>query len=327
VAREVPFSWRAYQLLRAVDVVVVAGSGQLDEWGGPFGHPYTTFRWALLARLARVPVLYPSVGAGPIDHWLGAFFIRSALKTSPFISVRDRHSGRVLERIGVPAPVPVCTDMGYGYLCQPRAGTRRQEGPAGPGVVGLNVMAHQDPRYLPGGDPSRYQAYLEKMTGFAAWLLDQGYTVRLFSSQVSSDGLAAHDLLAALAERGIVDHPRLQSAVETVETVPELVELIARADVVVACRYHSVLLPLLLETPVLGLAYDPKTSELLADAGLPERCLDIDAFSLEQIESHFRSLWTESPERRAALRARVEEQRSRIDTQFSALFGVSEPVR
>src|SRR5205809_6125060 len=46
VVREVPFLWRSYRMLRRLDLVVVAGSGQLpDEWDGPWLHPYTTFRW------------------------------------------------------------------------------------------------------------------------------------------------------------------------------------------------------------------------------------------------------------------------------------------
>jgi polysaccharide pyruvyl transferase WcaK-like protein len=78
-----------------VDLVVVAGSGQLlDEWDGPWLHPYTTFRWAALARMAGVPVLIPSVGTGPIDGRLSAVFIRSAVRSARYVSVRDDHSGR-----------------------------------------------------------------------------------------------------------------------------------------------------------------------------------------------------------------------------------------
>jgi polysaccharide pyruvyl transferase WcaK-like protein len=324
VSREPAFLWRSYRALRDVDRIVVAGSGQLlDEWRGPWLHPYTTFRWALLARLARVPVAYPSVGAGPIDAKLSAFFIRSAVRSADFVSVRDAHSGDVLRSIGLDRPFRVCPDMGYALpdeLLQGGASSAPAPG-EGP-VVGLNAMAHQDPRYWPRGDARRYEAYLDKLTAFTRWLLDEGYTVRMFSSQPRSDSRVVDDLVRLLRETGEVGPERFQVMLGDIQTVDELVGVICGCDRIVAARYHSVLLPLLLDIPVVGLAYNPKTSELLAGAGRPEQCLDIDAFDVESLVAAFRDLSrAEEPEARAALRERVAEHRTSVEEQFDALFG------
>jgi polysaccharide pyruvyl transferase WcaK-like protein len=52
-AQECVHILRSYRLLRTVDLLVVAGGGQLDEeWGGSWGHPYALMKWAVLARAA-----------------------------------------------------------------------------------------------------------------------------------------------------------------------------------------------------------------------------------------------------------------------------------
>jgi polysaccharide pyruvyl transferase WcaK-like protein len=330
LVREVPFLWRSYRMLREMDLIVVAGSGQLlDEWRGPWLHPYTTFRWAMLARLARVPILYPSVGAGPITSRLSAFFIRKAVASAEYLSVRDAHSGRVLASIGVAGPLSVCPDMGYGIpgemlrAAQSASAERMQAT-----VVGLNVMAHQDPRYWPRGDVRRYDSFLRKMSAFASWLLDNGYAVRLFSSQTRSDARVAADLVRLLEETGPLDPSRFDSAIGEVEQVDDLIRVIAGCDLVVAARYHSVLLPLLLDIPVLGLAYNAKTSELLSDAGHPERSLDIDDFSVAALIEAFRDLRNQDgTKERAALRARIAGHRTAVEKQFDTLFGPVEADR
>ena len=323
IGRELPFSLRALSLLRRLDVVVVAGSGQLlDQWRGPFGHPYTLFRWACLARMAGVPILYPSVGAGPIDHALSRLFIRSALAPSPYVSVRDRSSAEALRAAGVRRRLPSCPDMGYAYR---RDGEAKPNPclPPGRGSVGLNAIAHRDPRYWPRGSGADFTAYLAKMTEFAEWLLERGCTVTLFSSQVSADAVVADDLRAALAHRGMDRHPCLRTAFTDIETVADLVQVVKDFDVVVAGRYHSVLLPILLGIPTLGLAYHPKTKDLLHDLDLDDRCLDIDTFTPAELERRFLALADESADRGKAIADRVAARRSQVEVQFDSLFGVN----
>jgi polysaccharide pyruvyl transferase WcaK-like protein len=323
VLSELPFLVRSYRALRAVDLVVVAGSGQLlDEWRGPWLHPYTTYRWATLARLARVPMVYPSMGAGPIDARLSAFFIRRALAHAQDVTVRDESSGRVLAAIGVSRPLGVCPDMGYGVPEEWLPSPEERPVPGAAPVVGLNVMAHQDRRYWPRGDPVRYERFLEKMVAFASWLLESGYRVRLFSSQVRADRRVADDLVRLLEERGSLDPERFRPALDDVGGVQDLVRVVAGCDLVVAARYHSVLLPLLLDIPVLGLAYNPKTSELLKDAGCPERCLDIDAFTVDELVEAFRALERERDYgAREERRRRIAAHRAAVLDQFDRLFG------
>jgi polysaccharide pyruvyl transferase WcaK-like protein len=327
-ADEVPFTLQSLVALRDVDEIVVAGSGVLlDKWRGPWEHPLTTFRWALAARLAGTKMLFPSVGAGPVESRLGAFLIRKPIDWACYVSVRDEHSASVLHSIGVVREVPVCPDLGWAHRLA--ANLRLRGGRDAPlhsartaPRVGLNVMSHEDPRYCPRGDAHRYRAYLEKMAAFVASLLERGNTVSIFSSQTHADRLAAEDLRELLALRELATHPALEWPIREIETVADLDAAIARCDYVVAARFHSLLLPVLLGIPTVGLAYHPKSRALLAQLGRPDRCLGIDDFTADELlEAFERMREVDGTAERRELLLHAERLRRQVEAQFDALFG------
>jgi polysaccharide pyruvyl transferase WcaK-like protein len=213
--------------------------------------------------------------------------------------------------------------MGFAAALPDHGSATREEAPV---VVGLNVMAHQDPRYWRRGDRRRYEAYLAKMASFAGWLLERGYVVRVFSSQTQSDLMVTADLTTALAERGFEGHPRLDIAAERVETVNDLIEMVAGCDYMVAARYHTILLSLLTGVPVLALAYHPKTVELLARVDRADRCADIDEIEVHELTARFETMVTEdTPEERAFQRKLSLDERAAVQLQFDWQFGALRP--
>jgi polysaccharide pyruvyl transferase WcaK-like protein len=316
--RELSFSIRSYAALRSVDQLIVAGSQQLQDVWGPWTHPYTSFRWALLARLGRVEMILPSVGVGPITSRLSGLFIRKSVEWAKFVSVRDDDSARELRAIGVRRELAVCPDMGWAYVrSKPRVDPPEGE----TAVVGVNVMPYEDPRYWPNSDQSRYNAYLTKMASFVADLLQEGDRVLLFSSQTRSDRLVADDLRRNLRDRGLADHPGLEWTVDCIETVAQLVEAVSRCDYVVAARFHSVLLPLSLGIPTVGLAYQSKTFELLAELGRSAYCFDIDLFEIGELKTALEKLRAEDgSDERDELLGRAARFRDAVEEQFDLLF-------
>lgn len=326
IVREVPFLIRSYRRLQDLDVLIVSGSGQLlDAWKGPWWHPYTTFRWALLARLTRTHVVYPSVGAGPIDHALSQFMIRKSIDWAEYVTVRDPHTATLLRAIGVDRDLPVRPDMGWGWESPVRA--TEPPGDRGSAVIGVNPMAHEDPRNWPSGDPRRYDAYLTKLTAFVTALLERGRHVVIFSSHPRSDSRVSADIDRLLHERGLAQHPGLSRAFDGVDDAKSLVQVIAGFDYVVAGRFHSVLLPLAMGIPTLGLAYHPKTTELLAAVGRPDRCMNIDDFQVQELLAELeRTIEADTAEGRRSLQDRAAELRAETEFEFDELFGRVETV-
>lgn len=320
LVHEVPHLVRSYRALRPVDLLVVAGSGQLlDTWSGPWGHPYTVFKWAVLARLTRTRMVFLSVGAGPIQARLARWFIRFAIDRASEVSVRDAHSADVLRDIGVTRPLPVVPDMGFG-LDVGQIDQSRPELPLDPAqpyrglVVGVNAMAHASARYWGRGDQPRHVAYLSKMVNVVRRLLDGGARVVLFSSQVRADPPTGEDLLAGLEAVGTEARGRV--AYHGVDSVDELVHVISGCDYVIATRYHSVLLPLRMGIPTIGLAYHPKTVHLMDAAGQGDFCMDIDSFTEGRLFERFSELRRTNASVVQQLRLRIPPLCASVNDQF-----------
>jgi polysaccharide pyruvyl transferase WcaK-like protein len=135
------------------------------------------------------------------------------------------------------------------------------------------------------------------------------------------------DLLPLLERHGLADPPLLESAIDEIADVDDLVRTIARCTYVVAGRFHSVLLPVAFGVPTIGLAYHAKTCEVLAHVGRSERCLDIDRFVVADLVGAFERLQDEDGEdERRALREASERLRASVEAQFDRLFGRNETV-
>ena len=317
IAAELRFLPRAWRQLRDVDLLVVAGSGQLMDAFGMWAHAYTLFRWAVLARVRGTATALPSVGAGPLRRTLSRRMVRAAVEWARFVSVRDEHSREVLTTIGVSRALPLAPDMAWAY--QP---TRPTVADGSPRVVGVNAMPHRDPRFWGGaGDAAGYEAYVARLTDVIEALLEDGDHVVVFSSQLIADRFVAEDIRASLAARGEADRAGLTWRFDGVVDVGHLVDVMSGCTYVVASRFHTVLLAVALGIPTVGLAYHAKTRELLEQVGRPDDALDIESFAPGDVLRTLRRLREEDGEAlRAQLRATAARLRDQVEAQFDAFL-------
>jgi polysaccharide pyruvyl transferase WcaK-like protein len=187
-------------------------------------------------------------------------------------------------------------------------------------VVGLGVMAHRDPRYWQRGDPQRYAAYVRKMAEFIVWLLREDYAVLVLPSDIRFDPQTFADVRAVLRrEHGIDDDPRLIE--HPIEGLSALASRVSRCDYVVALRYHGIVLPWVLNKPVVGLAYGRKTFDLMESMGQASYCLDVDRFEVAELVERFRALESNRDAVRAQLLEHVAQCRARLAEQYDRVLG------
>src|SRR5262249_48664368 len=138
--REMSFLLASYRAMRSLDLLIVSGGGQLTEWGGPWGFPYTIFKWSFLAWCLRVRCLFWNIGAGPLTHPLSKFFVVRALFAADYVSFRDGESRDLLHQIGFTGESHVCPDAVYSLaIASPEAASSRTRGQS---VVGLAPMPY-----------------------------------------------------------------------------------------------------------------------------------------------------------------------------------------
>jgi len=331
--RETAFWVRTYRTLRGLDVLVMSGGGQLgDLWGGPWGHPCNLFKFSLLTRLAGKRLYFLNVGAEPLEHRLSRFFAKSALRLAHYVSFRDQESQAQMRGMGLTATTYVRPDPAYGLDVRAYgAGTPR---PAGAAVVGINPMGFYDPRVWPLKDSARYEAYLDKLVKFAAWLLDQGYAVKIFPTSAGVDRYAIVDLNAKLnASRGIAvasagkagASAGMVTMVNT-QSVASLLAEMADCDFIVTSKYHGVIFSHLLKKPVVAPGYQRKVDVAMRGPGLQGVCATIEDFSGEWLIEAFGSVARDRAEIQARQASFVAACAGLLAGQFDELFLPSSPA-
>ncbi len=314
--------FKAFGRLKHTSMLVMTGTGMLGDFGiGPLDLHYEILKWSIVAKLRRARLLFVSVGAGPIEHPLSRWIVKRAISLADYRSYRDGFSREYLARIGF--------DTRGDFVYPDLAFSLRPEIPRPPQrngnarVIGIGLMDYYGRRSLPQEGEDIYRGYVEKVTAFVAWLLDRDYTVQLLIGDLSYDTRVKRDVRARLQERDparakgkIVDLP--------VSSVEQLVEQLANTDMVVATRFHNILLALMLNKPVVALAYHEKITSLMSGVGLAEYCQDIDVPGVDGLVERFTRLERNAGAARSLIERKAEEFRKSLDEQYARIASLFE---
>jgi polysaccharide pyruvyl transferase WcaK-like protein len=285
VLREFRHCIEGYQFLRNQDLVIVSGGGQLDEeWGGPWGHPYALFKWAVLARIAGVPYAIASVGACKVPSTSSRMFLSAALRMAQYRSFRDNHSrefaASLLRRA---AEDPVVPDLAFTLTSwESRRPASIQSISGGRPVVAISPIAYGKPGSWPSQDRTLYNRYLEQMAQVVSQLLKHGYFLLMVWSSLGDDQGVIPELLGRLDEES---HKKLlrQMHVPSITTWKDFVGLIQEADFLIASRLHSTILGFVAKTPTVAISFDPKVDWVMEDLCQTDYLLHIRDFTAEDV--------------------------------------------
>jgi len=315
VPEELVFSLRAWRHVRSLSMLIFSGSGQLaDEWSKVDGHSYSIFRWSLLARIAGIPTVFLSVGAGPLNGRLNRRFVKTALATSMYRSFRDAESRAYMASVGFFRDDPIVPDLAHSLPDVEELRSRRSASRIE--VVGISPMAYSAPGLWYAHHSDSYQSYLGKLASFAQWLTEEGKEVVFFPSAVPSDTKVIQDLNHLIGERHGLS---VKNDGTSVSTVTDLLAQIADVDLVVASRFHGILLPFVLHKPVLALSYHPKDDSLMASMNQEQYCLSIKEFRLQLLQERFRSLASNADQVREQIVLKEREFRDSLDRQYELI--------
>lgn len=277
----------SYRLLRKIDLLIIAGGGQLDdEWGGSWGHPYALAKWSKLARIAGSEVVFLSVGACRTDSGLTRFFLSTALSGASYRSYRDSQSRRLALAITPRAEGPVAPDLAFS-LPTPgsEAGAREQDAAV---RVGLSPIAYCHPRLWPTKDQAQYERYMAELARFASRILQEGASISLFASSPPDDQVF-FDLEQRL-DANLSPAARMRLSRKRVNTLADLLGVLQSVDLVVASRLHGLMLSFLCSKPAVAVSYDRKVTSLMEEMNLSAYCLDIQSFESELLLKSFSTL-------------------------------------
>ena len=307
---------RSYKIIKSLDLLLVAGGGQLCELWRPL--PYNVFKFCVLAKLSNTPLFIVSVGAGPLTRPLNKIFARWSVRLADYVSFRDVESQALLHTLGVTRETYVYPDPVYaldfrGYLEPSPSTTERTK-------VGVNPMGFCDPRLWPRKDAAVYRQYLDKVAGFSSWLLAHDYDLEIFTSDIAVDEWAIEDLRKKLVSDGLTDLDS-RVVVRPVLDLEGLLRQMATFQFVVTSKFHGVAFSHLLRKPVIALSYHHKIDDLMRAVGHEEYCLDIEHFDLQVLIEAFERMVTRSECIKCRFREATATYQKSLEGQFDNLFG------
>lgn len=313
---------RALRVLKGRSILLVAGTGVLtDRAEGPLGLPYQIFKWVMIARFLNLGVLFVSVGVEPISHRLTKWFIASSLAMADHISYRDNHSKLYMAKLGMKQISSVYPDLAFSLPESALPAKRKSTSAELVIGVGLFDYCRADADRRSTGE-ARYRDYLKKLSAFIAWLLDNKYQVRILIGDVTYDNAVREDMQEVLAGMGI-RYGDCKILDEPIWSVSDLLQQIATTDMVVATRFHNVLLSLMLNKPVISISYDSKNDSLMDSVGLSDYCQRIEELDVSCLTKQFGKLAENRECLKLQIEKRVEEHRKVSQQQYAAIFANS----
>jgi len=309
---------RAFREIRRADVMIVPGTGILDDFGEPpQGMPLDIFIWCLSAWIAGTKVAFASVGAGPIDHPVSRWLMVSAAKLARYRSYRDIQSRTFMESAGL----NVANDAVYPdvvFKLAPPVLPTRTAPEAGPLTVGVGVMRYKGWYGFADGGQAIFDSYLDKLARFVFHVLEHGHRIKLLTGETTD--LEAVDALLARLRSSAVGCPSERVSVGQPGSLHSLMEQISETDIVIATRFHNVVCALKMEKPVISLGYSAKNDALLEEMGLGEYCQHVDAFDVDLLIAHFERAVGASREIKNVIRARNLAFSKLLDVQHERLL-------
>lgn len=286
--------------LRQLDLLIVPGTGILDDFGtGPRGMPYALFRWSILARLMGKKMLFVSIGAGPIVHPVSRYLMKSAARMADYRSYRDEISRDYMKMIGLDVSSDaIIPDIAFDLppSVMPTTSNRRR------GIIGIGLMSYNGWHDNLETKTDIYDRYLDNMSRFVIFLLSEGYRVRILAGD-EYDQKAIDALLQRLPNTA-VRGPHAAVIAEPAHSIRDVLDQIADTDVVVASRYHNVVAALIANKPTLSIGYAAKNDALLSQMGLAEYCQHIEKLDVDLLINQFQSL----VQNREHLRQQIQEK-------------------
>jgi polysaccharide pyruvyl transferase WcaK-like protein len=277
IAVGVRHSFKGYIFLRTQNIVIVSGGGQLNEqYGGAWGQPFALFKWAVLARIARVPYAVASVGVGELKSRASRLFVSVALRLACYRSYRDKDTrdfaAGLMERA---ARDPIAPDLAFSLTSSELPPIASFRGIAGERtVIAISPIAFAKPGIWPMENRATYNRYVEQLAQVVAQLLRRDYSLVMVWSSLGDDEGVIPDLF------GRLDQELRQSIhIPTIGNWRDFVSTLGGVDFLIASRLHSTILGFVSETPTIAISFERKVTSVMADLGQTDYLLQICDFT------------------------------------------------
>lgn len=253
--------------LRNVNLFISGGGGLLQDSTGKGWSILYYLGLILIAKIVKVPVMIYAQGIGPINKKINKLLIKWILNKVNLITVRDTHSKKILNNLGVSGPsIYVNSDPVFllkrkniNFIIDNYPCVQKLINPDDRLLIGVSIREYKSN----GSDSKRIFAQ-------AADYLIENYQAKIIflPFQFDEDVHISEEILSLMKNQADVLKVKLEPE--------ELLSLLTRLSLVVGVRLHSIIFSSMANIPFIALNYDPKVKYFVEDLGLSELLLEID---------------------------------------------------
>lgn len=306
---------RIFLWVRAHDAVIVPGMGVLEDTTPlrAYGFPLAMFLLAAAGRACRVKVALVSVGASTVKKRATRFLFSSCAAMASYRSYRDDYSMQAVRRSGVDTSGDhVYPDLAFSLPVPPFD-------PGDPLLVGVGVMDYNGGNNDQARAGELHSAYLDKMTAFVRWLLENQYQVRFFGGDDRWDYAIANEIIDRIRQQCPDIDVMARVTAEPFGAYADLLRELNRVGTVIATRYHNVLGALKLCKPTIAIGYAHKFVPLMESMGLGEFTQFAGAVDVELLVKQFEAIQRRRAELVPELTRRNAASAESLARQFAVL--------
>ncbi len=241
-----PLIWNA---LRQCDLLISGGGSLLQDVTSKRSLYYYLSIMRMAHWLGKKVFLYAQ-GIGPLNRAHARATVATVLNRCDYITVRDQKSANLLQELGVVRP-PVRVTADAVLAMHP---VDRRIGRALLAKYGIGGVAPKVGIYV--RNWRNDENYKTVFAQAADSLIDeQGCKVIFVPMQVPDDVAAARDIQAKMKHSATV--------LEDSYTTAEMMSIAGNMDAVIGVRLHALVFAALMDTPLVGVSYDPKVDSFL----------------------------------------------------------------
>lgn len=287
--------WAIFKSILQCDLLISGGGSLLQDVTSSRSLLYY-LSIILAGVVCRKKVFLYGQGIGPLRRKWVCSLLRWILSHVDAITVRDEKSHRLLNTLGIQAPIYTTADS---VLSLPQVSLEagrdilKQAGiPGDRPIIGISVRNWLDADLW----TERFGRYLEK-------LKEEKVTVLFIPMQWPEDNRMAEKI----CQRG----PECFHFLEGTFSAPELMSIIGNLDLLVGMRLHALIFAALMHIPMIGISYDPKIDNFLREIN-QKSIFPISAFDEEKLYNRTKELLSEDRDSHCwksveALREKAEE--------------------
>jgi len=307
------------------DLVISTGGSFLNDFYAP-GNLGRLLGLYFAKKLGKPVVLYAQ-SIGPLDRAPYRQIAQHVLNKVDLIILRDSRSKKILASMKVnKPPIYVTADAAFAMpLVSPKPmQIWRHEAsiPIEKKGLKVSISVRRWPHYLV---VNGHKEYVAAIAALADWLIvDRDAQIVFistctgFAGYHTDDRVVAHEVIDRM-----VQCKRKKPVIIYGEYTPqELSAMYGCMDLHIGTRMHSNILAMLAKTPVVAIAYEFKTKELMEAFGLGEYVVDINDIKVDDLKVKVAKALANREQIRNQINTRLPEMRTKAEWSAELIFNL-----